>query len=639
MNIELQLKGNLIAAVKELYGQEINENQAQVQITRKDLTGDFTIVVFPLLKISKKSPEDTGKDIGEYIKNADSNVANYNVVKGFLNIELAADYWLKQINDIVKLEKHGYKKADDNAPLMMIEYSSPNTNKPLHLGHIRNNLLGYSLSRIAAANGLRVIKTNIVNDRGIHICKSMLAWKKWGNGATPESTGIKGDKLVGDYYVKFDKEYKAEIKAIIADKIKEYDAIANIENFSATFSELKAKKKTKEGLNDQENDQYKACEELSKYAENNAPLILEARDMLRKWEAKDPEVYKYWKTMNSWVYAGFDVTYKKLGVDFDKIYYESDTYMVGRDMVLEGLEKDLFYKREDGSVWCNLTNDGLDEKLLLRKDGTSVYMTQDIGTAKLRFDDFDIDKMVYVVGNEQDYHFKVLALLLDKLGFKWGKGLEHFSYGMVELPEGKMKSREGTVVDADDLVDEMVNTSREMSKELGKLDGYTEEEAERVYNMIALGALKYFILKVDPKKNMTFNPQESIDFNGNTGPFIQYTHARIQSIFRKASEKNIEIAEQAPTNVEIGEKENNLIRMVANFPNIVSEAGKVFSPAIIANFAYDLAKEYNQFYHDYPILFEEDKDKRMMRLVLCKTVGKTIKNAMWLLGIDVPEKM
>lgn len=639
MNIELQLKGNLIAAVKELYGQEINENQAQVQITRKDLTGDFTIVVFPLLKISKKSPEDTGKDIGEYIKNADSNVANYNVVKGFLNIELAADYWLKQINDIVKLEKHGYKKADDNAPLMMIEYSSPNTNKPLHLGHIRNNLLGYSLSRIAAANGLRVIKTNIVNDRGIHICKSMLAWKKWGNGATPESTGIKGDKLVGDYYVKFDKEYKAEIKAIIADKIKEYDAIANIENFSATFSELKAKKKTKEGLNDQENDQYKACEELSKYAENNAPLILEARDMLRKWEAKDPEVYKYWKTMNSWVYAGFDVTYKKLGVDFDKIYYESDTYMVGRDMVLEGLEKDLFYKREDGSVWCNLTNDGLDEKLLLRKDGTSVYMTQDIGTAKLRFDDFDIDKMVYVVGNEQDYHFKVLALLLDKLGFKWGKGLEHFSYGMVELPEGKMKSREGTVVDADDLVDEMVNTSREMSKELGKLDGYTEEEAERVYNMIALGALKYFILKVDPKKNMTFNPQESIDFNGNTGPFIQYTHARIQSIFRKASEKNIEIAEQAPTNVEIGEKENNLIRMVANFPNIISEAGKVFSPAIIANFAYDLAKEYNQFYHDYPILFEEDKDKRMMRLVLCKTVGKTIKNAMWLLGIDVPEKM
>jgi arginyl-tRNA synthetase len=639
MNIELQLKGNLIAAVKELYGQEINENQAQVQITRKDLTGDFTIVVFPLLKISKKSPEDTGRDIGEYIKNADTNVANYNVVKGFLNIELAADYWLNAINDIIKIDQYGYQQADEHSPLMMIEYSSPNTNKPLHLGHIRNNLLGYSLSRIAAANGLRVIKTNIVNDRGIHICKSMLAWKKWGNGATPESTGIKGDKLVGDYYVRFDQEYKVEIKAIIASKISEYDAIANINDFSSTYAELKAKKKTKEGLNDQENEQYKACEELSKYAENNAPLILEARDMLRKWEAKDPEVYSNWKTMNSWVYAGFDVTYKKLGVDFDKIYYESDTYMVGRDMVLEGLEKDLFYKREDGSVWCDLTNDGLDEKLLLRKDGTSVYMTQDIGTAKLRFDDFDIDKMVYVVGNEQDYHFKVLALLLDKLGFKWGKGLEHFSYGMVELPEGKMKSREGTVVDADDLVDEMVNTSREMSKELGKLDGYSEEEAEKVYRMIALGALKYFILKVDPKKNMTFNPQESIDFNGNTGPFIQYTHARIQSIFRKASEKGIEIKEETPTQVEIGEKENNLIRMVTNFPNVVAEAGKVFSPAIIANFAYDLAKEYNQFYHDYPILFEEDEDKRMMRLVLCKTVAKTIKNAMWLLGIDVPEKM
>jgi arginyl-tRNA synthetase len=639
MNIELQLKGNLIAAVKELYGQEINENQAQVQITRKDLTGDFTIVVFPLLKISKKSPEDTGRDIGEYIKNADTNVANYNVVKGFLNIELAADYWLNAINDIIKIDQYGYQQADEHSPLMMIEYSSPNTNKPLHLGHIRNNLLGYSLSRIAAANGLRVIKTNIVNDRGIHICKSMLAWKKWGNSATPESTGIKGDKLVGDYYVRFDQEYKVEIKAIIASKISEYDAIANINDFSSTYAELKAKKKTKEGLNDQENEQYKACEELSKYAENNAPLILEARDMLRKWEAKDPEVYSNWKTMNSWVYAGFDVTYKKLGVDFDKIYYESDTYMVGRDMVLEGLEKDLFYKREDGSVWCDLTNDGLDQKLLLRKDGTSVYMTQDIGTAKLRFDDFDIDKMVYVVGNEQDYHFKVLALLLDKLGFKWGKGLEHFSYGMVELPEGKMKSREGTVVDADDLVDEMVNTSREMSKELGKLDGYSEEEAEKVYRMIALGALKYFILKVDPKKNMTFNPQESIDFNGNTGPFIQYTHARIQSIFRKASEKGIEIKEETPTQVEIGEKENNLIRMVTNFPNVVAEAGKVFSPAIIANFAYDLAKEYNQFYHDYPILFEEDEDKRMMRLVLCKTVAKTIKNAMWLLGIDVPEKM
>ncbi len=639
MDIELQLKGKVVAAVKELYGQEISENQAQVQITRKDLTGDFTIVVFPLLKVSKKSPEDTGKDIGEYIKSSDENVANYNVVKGFLNIELAADYWLNLVNDITANESYGYQQVDDYSPLMMIEYSSPNTNKPLHLGHIRNNLLGYSLSRIAAANGYKVVKTNIVNDRGIHICKSMLAWKKWGNGATPESTGLKGDKLVGDFYVKFDKEYKAEIKALIADKIKDFPAIAEVEDFSATYSALKAKKKTKEGLNDSENEQFKACDELTKYAENNAPLILEAREMLRKWEAKDPEVYGDWQTMNSWVYAGFDVTYKKLGVDFDKIYYESDTYTVGRDMVLDGLEKGLFYRRDDNSVWCNLADDGLDEKLLLRKDGTSVYMTQDIGTAKLRFDDFNIDKMVYVVGNEQDYHFQVLALLLDKLGFKWGKDLVHFSYGMVELPEGKMKSREGTVVDADDLVDEMVNTAREMSKELGKLEGYSEAEAEAVFRMIALGALKYFILKVDPRKSMTFNPSESIDFNGNTGPFIQYTHARIQSIFRKAAEKGIDVADIAPTNVEIGEKENNLIRMISNFPNIVKEAGKVFSPAVIANFAYDLAKEYNQFYHDCPILFEEDEKKRMMRLVLCKTVGKTIKNAMWLLGIDVPEKM
>ncbi len=639
MDIELQLKGKVIAAVKELYGQEINEKQAQVQITRKDLTGDFTIVVFPLLKISKKSPEETGKDIGEFIKNSDENVANYNTVKGFLNIELAADYWLNLVNDIAQQETYGYQPVEESSPLMMIEYSSPNTNKPLHLGHIRNNLLGYSLSRIAAANGYNVVKTNIVNDRGIHICKSMLAWKKWGEGATPESTGIKGDKLVGDYYVKFDQEYKAEIKTIIAEKLNDYPAISEVDDFATTFSALKAKKKTKEGLNDAENEQFKACEELSKYAENNAPLIQEAREMLRKWEAKDAEVYKDWETMNSWVYAGFDVTYKKMGVDFDKIYYESDTFTVGRDMVLEGLDKGLFYKRDDNSVWCDLAKDGLDEKLLLRKDGTSVYMTQDIGTAKLRFDDFNIDKMVYVVGNEQDYHFQVLALLLDKLGFKWGKDLVHFSYGMVELPEGKMKSREGTVVDADDLVEDMVNTAREMSKDLGKLDGYSEEDAEAVYRMIALGALKYFILKVDPRKNMTFNPSESIDFNGNTGPFIQYTHARIQSIFRKAAEKGIEVADKAPINVEIGEKENNLIRMIAYFPNIVKEAGKVFSPAVIANFAYDLAKEYNQFYHDCPILFEEDEDKRMMRLVLCKTVGKTIKNAMWLLGVDVPEKM
>jgi arginyl-tRNA synthetase len=585
MNIETQLKGTVIAAVKELYGQEINENQAQVQITRKDLTGDFTIVVFPLLKISKKSPEDTGKDIGEYIKNSLDAVANFNVVKGFLNIELAADYWLNLINDIATQENHGYTEVNDDSPLMMIEYSSPNTNKPLHLGHIRNNLLGYSLSRIAAANGHKVVKTNIVNDRGIHICKSMLAWKKWGEGVTPETASKKGDHLVGDFYVKFDQEYKAEIKQIIDEKIKGYPTLSQVEDFAATFKALKAKKKTKEGHTDEENEQFKACEELNKYAENNAPLILEAREMLRKWEAKDPEVYSDWETMNAWVYEGFDVTYKKLGVDFDKIYYESDTYSVGRNMVLDGLKKELFYKRQDGSVWCDLSNEGLDEKLLLRKDGTSVYMTQDIGTAKLRFDDYDIDKMVYVVGNEQDYHFQVLSLLLDKLGFKWGKDLVHFSYGMVELPQGKMKSREGTVVDADDLVDEMVNTAREMSKELGKLEGYTEDEAATVFRMIALGALKYFILKVDPRKNMTFNPEESIDFNGNTGPFIQYTHARIQSIFRKAAEKGIEVADNpptnnAPTNIEIGEKENNLIRMIANFPNIVAEAGRVFSPAV-----------------------------------------------------------
>lgn len=639
MNMEMQLRGKLIAAVKELYGQEINENLAQVQITRKDLTGDFTIVVFPLLKISKQSPVDTANDIGEHIKNNDKTVANFNVVKGFLNIELEASYWLDLVNEIAGLEKHGYVTADENSPLMMIEYSSPNTNKPLHLGHIRNNLLGYSLSRIAAANGNRVVKTNIVNDRGIHICKSMLAWKKWGEGATPESTGLKGDKLVGDYYVKFDKEYKVEINAIIEEKIAEYPAIKDTTDFKATFSALKNKKKTKQGLNDEDLEQLKACEELSKYAENNAPLILETREMLLKWEAKDEEVYKDWEMMNQWVYAGFDVTYDKLGVDFDKIYYESNTYTQGRDMVLDGLEKDIFYRKEDGSIWCDLSVEGLDEKLLLRKDGTSVYMTQDIGTAKLRFDDFDIDKMVYVVGNEQDYHFQVLSMLLDRIGFKWGKGLVHFSYGMVELPEGKMKSREGTVVDADDLVDDMVNTSRKMSQELGKLDDYSEEEAEKVYKMIALGALKYFILKVDPRKNMTFNPEESIDFNGNTGPFIQYTHARIQSIIRKAADKGIEIKDTTPTNIEIGEKENNLIRMIANFPNVVAEAGKVFSPAVIANFVYELAKEYNQFYHDCPVLIEEDEDKRMMRLILCKTVAKTIKNAMWLLGVDVPEKM
>ncbi|WP_068472713.1 arginine--tRNA ligase [Saccharicrinis aurantiacus] len=639
MSIENQLRSRLITAVKELYNQDINEKQAQVQITRKDLKGDFTIVVFPLLKISKKSPEDTGIEIGEYIKANEESVAAYNIVKGFLNIELAADYWLNLINEIALKDQFGYVEAKEDSPLMMIEYSSPNTNKPLHLGHIRNNLLGYSLSRIATANGNKVVKTNIVNDRGIHICKSMLAWKKWGEGITPESSGKKGDHLVGDFYVKFDKEYKIEIAQIIADKLSDYSAIKDTEDFGALHKSLKAKKKSKEGLNEVEAAQLEACDELAKYAENNAPLILEAREMLRKWEAKDEEVYADWKMMNEWVYAGFDVSYKKLGVDFDKIYYESDTYTVGRDMVLGGLEKGTFNKREDGSVWVDLSDKGLDEKLLLRKDGTSVYMTQDIGTAKLRFDDYDIDKMVYVVGNEQDYHFKVLSLVLDKLGFNWGKDLQHFSYGMVELPQGKMKSREGTVVDADDLVDAMVNTARDMSKELGKLDGYTDEEAEKVYKMIALGALKYFILKVDPRKNMTFNPEESIDFNGNTGPFIQYTHARIQSIFRKAADQGVTVDEQLNTSVAIDEKENNLIKMISNFPNIVAEAGKTYSPAVIANYAYDLAKEYNQFYHDHYILTEEDKDIMQMRFVLSKSVGKTIKNAMFLLGVDVPEKM
>ena len=495
MIIESQIKASIVKAVKELYEAEIAEESVQIQLTRKDMKGDYTVVVFPLLKVSKKNPVETGNDLGEFIKKDCPEVAEFDVIKGFLNLQLSTTYWLGLLNEYVQNEQHGLTKADDNSPLVMIEYSSPNTNKPLHLGHIRNNLLGYSLSRIVSANGNRVVKTNIVNDRGIHICKSMLAWKKWGEGQTPESTGKKGDHLVGDFYVKFDQEYKKE------------------------QAELIAAGQTKEE------------------AEANSPLMKEAREMLLKWEAHDPEVYALWEQMNRWVYAGFDVTYKQMGVDFDKIYYESDTYKVGRDMVLDGLNKEVFYRREDNSVWADLAKDGLDEKLLLRTDGTSVYMTQDIGTAKLRYDDYDIDKMVYVVGNEQNYHFKVLAILLDRLGLEWGKDLVHFSYGMVELPEGKMKSREGTVVDADDLMADMINTAREMSKELGKLDGYSDEEAEKVYQTIALGALKYFILKVDPRKNMTFDPKESIDFNGNTGPFIQYTYARIQSIYRKAEAK------------------------------------------------------------------------------------------------------
>ncbi|MCU4165203.1 arginine--tRNA ligase [Carboxylicivirga caseinilyticus] len=597
MVIENRIKASVAKAIKELYGAEITEESVQLQLTRKDMKGDYTIVVFPLLKVSKKNPVQTGEDLGAYLINDCEEVSAFEVIKGFLNIQLSHAYWLELLNELVQDVEYGKTSATDDSPLVMIEYSSPNTNKPLHLGHIRNNLLGYSLSRIVAANGNNVVKTNIVNDRGIHICKSMLAWQKWGEGQTPESTGKKGDHLVGDFYVKFDQEYKKE------------------------QAELIEKGATKEE------------------AEAQSPLMKEAREMLLKWEAHDEEVYGLWEMMNQWVYAGFDETYKMMGVDFDKIYYESDTFKTGRDMVLEGLEKGVFYRRDDNSVWADLQNDGLDEKLLLRSDGTSVYMTQDIGTAKLRYDDFSIDKMVYVVGNEQNYHFKVLAILLDKLGLEWGKDLVHFSYGMVELPEGKMKSREGTVVDADDLMKDMIDTARDMSKELGKLEGYSEEEAEKVFKTIALGALKYFILKVDPRKNMTFDPKESIDFNGNTGPFIQYTYARIQSIGRKAQEKGIVLPESASKDVELTDKEVQLMKIISNFPSVVAEAGKVYSPALIANFIYDIAKEFNQFYHESPIAVEEDEAKRDMRLVLCKNVGTVIKNGMWMLGIDVPERM
>jgi arginyl-tRNA synthetase len=597
MTIEQQLRNAALDAVKALYGVDLEEKMLQVQLTRKDQKGDFTLVVFPLLKVSRKKPEETGEEMGRFMQEKISFIESFEVIKGFLNLKLSVDYWLKALNAVAKDEQHGFEEVTDASPLMMIEYSSPNTNKPLHLGHIRNNLLGFSLSRIAEATGYKVVKTNIVNDRGIHICKSMLAWQKWGKGVTPESTGKKGDHLVGDFYVLFDKEYKKEL------------------------AELQAKGATKEE------------------SEQQSQLMTEARKMLLKWEAGDKEVVDLWAMMNQWVYAGFDVTYKNLGVDFDQIYYESQTYSEGRDMVLKGLEKGLFFRKDDGSIWADLSSNGLDEKLLLRSDGTSVYMTQDIGTAKLRFDDYSINKMVYVVGNEQDYHFRVLSIILDRLGFEWGKDLVHFSYGMVELPEGKMKSREGTVVDADDLMQEMINTARDMSKELGKLEGYTEDEAEAVYRMVALGALKYFILKVDPRKNMTFNPQESIDFNGNTGPFIQYTHARIRSIFRKADEKGIAWSGAAPAGVTLNEKENNLVKSIVNFPNIVKEAGAAFSPAIIANYIYDLAKEYNQFYHDSPILFEENQVIRDMRLTLCYSVGEIIKKGMWLMGADVPDRM
>ena len=596
MNLEITLAQSVAEAIKQLYGAEVSTEKIQLQKTRKEFEGDFTLVVFPFLALSKKRPEETAQEIGEQLKNSLPIISSFNVVKGFLNLAIAPSYWVELLKHIDSTEKWGTIPVTEASPLVMVEYSSPNTNKPLHLGHIRNNLLGYALSNIIAANGNKVVKTNIVNDRGIHICKSMLAWQKWGNGETPASSGKKGDHLIGDYYVAFDKHYKAEL------------------------SELMEK-----GLSKEE-------------AEAASPLMAEAREMLVKWEAGDKEVRALWEQMNGWVYEGFDETYKRLGVDFDKIYYESDTYLVGKETVLGGLEKGIFYRREDESVWADLTGDGLDEKLLLRSDGTSVYMTQDIGTAQLRFRDYPIDKMVYVVGNEQNYHFQVLSLLLDKLGFSWGKGLVHFSYGMVELPEGKMKSREGTVVDADDLMDEMINTARETSEELGgKLNDLSAEEKAEINRIIGLGALKYFMLKVDARRNMLFNPKESIDFNGNTGPFIQYTYARTRSIGRKAAEAGAKTAFTAPES--ISEKECNIIRMLNEFPAVVRQAGTDYSPSGIANYAYELAREYNQFYHDYSILREENEETKAFRLLLTDNVGKVIKTAMNLLGIEVPERM
>ena len=605
MNIEQKLVSSVIGGLKALSGQDVPATQVQLQKTKKEFEGHLTLVVFPFLRMSKKGPEQTAQEIGEYLQANEPSVAAFNVIKGFLNLTIASSAWIELLNGIHADKQYGIVAATDNSPLVMIEYSSPNTNKPLHLGHVRNNLLGNALANIVAANGNKVVKTNIVNDRGIHICKSMLAWLKYGNGETPESSGKKGDHLIGDYYVSFDKHYKAEVKELMA-------------------------KFQSEGMNE---------EEAKAKAEAESPLMKEAREMLVKWEANDPEVRALWKKMNDWVYAGFDETYRMMGVTFDKIYYESNTYLEGKEKVMEGLEKGFFYRKEDGSVWADLTGEGLDHKLLLRADGTSVYMTQDIGTAKLRFADYPIDKMIYVVGNEQNYHFQVLSILLDKLGFEWGKGLVHFSYGMVELPEGKMKSREGTVVDADDLMAEMIDTAKETSNELGKLDGLTKEEADNIARIVGLGALKYFILKVDARKNMTFNPKESIDFNGNTGPFIQYTYARIQSVLRKAKEAGIEIPAQLPAGIELSEKEEGLIQMVADFAAIVKQAGEDYSPSIIANYTYDLVKEYNQFYHDFSILREENEAVKVFRLALSENVAKVVRLGMGLLGIEVPDRM
>ena len=605
MTIEQQIVATAIAAVKELYGQDVPEKMVQLQKTRSEFEGNLTLVVFPFLKISHKKPEDTAHDLGKYIKDNCQAIADYNVVKGFLNLVIDKKAWLGLLNEMNANEKFGEKPVTENSPLVMIEYSSPNTNKPLHLGHVRNNLLGWSLAQIMEANGNKVVKTNIVNDRGIHICKSMLAWLKYGNGETPETSGKKGDHLIGDYYVAFDKHYREEVKTLKAQYMAE------------GMDEEAAEKKAKE----------------------ESPLIKEAHEMLVKWEQNDPEVRALWKKMNDWVYAGFDETYKALGVGFDKIYYESNTYLVGKKKVEEGLAKGLFFRKDDNSVWADLTGEGLDQKLLLRSDGTSVYMTQDIGTAEMRFNDFPIDKMIYVVGNEQNYHFQVLSILLDRLGFKWGKELVHFSYGMVELPNGKMKSREGTVVDADDLIAAMIGDAKQTSEELGKFKDMTEEERNEIARIVGLGALKYFILKVDARKNMLFNPEESIDFNGNTGPFIQYTYARIRSILRKAQAEGIAIPAQLGDNMPLNEKEIELIQKLNEFGAAVEQAGKDYSPSGIANYCYELTKAFNQFYHDYSILGADTEDEKIVRLVLAQNVGKTLKNGMALLGIEVPERM
>jgi len=597
MDIEFKLQEFILKALSDLYGQEVDSKSIQIQKTRKDFEGDFTLVVFSLLRVSKKPPEQTGEEIGNYLKENIPQISGFNVIKGFLNLSIDKSFWISFLQNVALDGQYGFITDKSDPKTILIEYSSPNTNKPLHLGHIRNNLLGYSVAKLLETQGDQVKKVNLVNDRGIHICKSMLAWQKWGNNITPEKAGKKGDHLVGEFYVKFDQEYKKEINDLVD-----------------------------QGLSEEE-------------AKQKAPLILEAQEMLRKWEASDPEVRELWKKMNEWVLEGFDVTYKNLGVDFDKIYFESETYKLGKNLVLEGLKKGVFTKYDDSSVWADLTDEGLDQKILLRSDGTSVYMTQDLGTAQQRFNDFNADEAIYVVGNEQNYHFQVLKIILDKLGFSWAENLHHLSYGMVELPEGKMKSREGTVVDADDLLVEMTDTADEMSRELGKLDGYSDEERKNIIETIGMGALKYFILKVDPKKTMTFDPKESIDFNGNTGPFVQYTFARIQSLLRKANDKGLDVTTNLNVKVDISEKELQLIKQIHNYPEVLKEAAGNYSPAQVANFIYDLAKEFNQFYHDHPILTEERKNVLLFRLQLASQVGKLIRSGMSILGIDVPNRM